>query len=353
MKNSNAQEHDFTSTKIQTYDAITNFIVSGRDLGKTWNLKRRAVRRALKHGKKTLWLRRFQPQSKETAFKFFRSRDLLKFCGLTWYDPEKKTGNLKQQGRTLYLRRKNGKWIDFIQIASVSEHGNIRSCDDVDCDTIVFDEFTARPSEYRRYTGDEVGDFLDIFHSIERDHQVRAFFLGNKESINNPYFQAYGIKTPPASWEGIRTYRDGSIALQQINNKPKKETAYQKKKAAMLKGTRYGAYYYDSQYKGVNSNMKYTRMPSNASTYIQLCWDGAPLKIASLNGFFYVNQRIDQNRRVFCNELMNTYPREKILVTRQKSLFTALINAVADNRVSYDSPATYEAIQGFYDWLNL
>ena len=345
--------HDFTSTQIQSYGAIINAIVSGRDLGKTWSLKRRAVRRALKHGKKTLWLRRFQPQTKETARKFFRSRDLLKFCGLQWYDPEKKTGNLKHQGRTFYLKRKNGKWIDFIQVAAVSEAGDIRSCDDVDCDTIVFDEFTAKPVEYRRYTGDEVNDFMDIFHSIERDHQVTAFLLGNKESINNPYFQYFGIRPMPVSWEGIRLFRGGSFAYQQINNVPDQDSDYLRKKAALLEGTKYGNYILTAGYKSMNNKMKYVRMPANAALYIQLCWDGQPLKIASHNGFFYVNQRVDQTRRVFCNELVHTYPREKILVTRQKSLFTALINAVADNRVSYDSPATYEAIQGFYDWLNL
>ena len=345
--------HNFTSTVIQTYGAILNMIITGRDLGKTWSLKRRAVRRALKHGKKTLWLRRFQPQSKETALKFFRSRDLLKFCGLSWYDRETGKGNLKQQGRTFYIRRKNGKWIDFIQIAAVSEHADIRSCDDVDCDTIVFDEFTAKPAEYRRYTGDEVTDFMDIFHSIERDHEVRVLMLGNKESIMNPYFQYFGVKPMPASWEGIRLYRGGSIAYQQINNVPERDTEYQNKKAALLEGTRYGDYILNSGYKGMSSKMKFVRMPSNASLYIQLCWNGQPLKIAIHNGFFYVNQRVDQSKRVFCNELTNSYPREKILVTRQKSLFTALINAVADNRVSYDSPATYEAIQGFYDWLNL
>lgn len=345
--------HNFESTTIQSHNAILNMVLSGRDLGKTWSLKRRAVRRALKHGKKTLWLRRFQPQSKETAMKFFRSRDLLKFCGLQWYDRETKTGNLKQQGRTFYIKRKNGKWIDFIQIAAVSEHADIRSCDDVDCDTIVYDEFTAKPQEYRRYTGDEVSDFMDIFHSIERDHEVRVFMLGNKESINNPYFQYFGIKPMPTSWEGIRTYRDGSIAYQQINNVPDQNTDYYKKKASLLEGTRYGDYLLHSGYKGMNSKMKFVRMPSNASVYIQLCWNGLPLKIATHNGFFYVNQRVDTSKRVFCDQPVHTYPREKILVTRQKSLFTALINAVADNRVHYDDASTYEAIQGFYDWLNI
>lgn len=342
----------FSALPILSYNAVFMFINSNRGYGKTWALKRRAFRRAEKHGKKTIWLRRFKKEVKECAETFYASKDLREYIGtMGLYDAETKRGNMKQQGRTFYIKRGN-KWTWFLKIYSLSDANAARSADDVDCDTIIFDEYTTTPEKYRRYRGNEVTDLIDLFYSAKREHKLQVFFLGNKEGYENPYFSYFGIKTLPEEYEGIRTYRNGSIAVQQINNKPVERTDYDRKVKDLFKGTAYGDYIYNSEYK-VKTGLKPRKMPSNAAVYIQLNWNNVPLKVGLYNGFFYVNGHIDITQPVYTDKPLHKYKKEFLLVKRQKRFFTALINAISDSRIYYESEAIYEAATQFYKWLSI
>ena len=94
---------DKDGLRVLSYNAIITAILSNRNYGKTWTFKRRAFRRALKHGKKTIWLRLFKKEVKEAISTFYTSKDLQKYCGISIYDKDtNKNGNLIQQGNTYY-----------------------------------------------------------------------------------------------------------------------------------------------------------------------------------------------------------------------------------------------------------
>lgn len=336
---------------LLSHNAIFNFVQSNRNYGKTWTFKKRAFRRAVKHGKKTIWLRMFKEETKEAISTFFQSSDLRKYCGIELYDPEKNTGNVRQEGKTFYYR-KNDKspWQWFLKVFTLSNPDAVRSADDVDVDTIVFDEYTKTAEKYNRYRGSIANNFIDILFSAKREHEIRCIFLGNKEGFNNPFFTYFGIMPPSPSWEGIRTYRQGSIAVQQINNEASTEGEYNEKMAAALKGTAYGNYIYKSEYKAA-SGLKPRKTPSTASLYVQLSIKRLPLKISFLDGFYYVNRRIDESKAVYCDVLPHVYRKERLLVKRQRPFFYAFVEALARNAVYYDDELTHEAIQPFLQWL--
>ena len=79
---------DKDGLRVLSFNAIITAILSNRNYGKTWTFKRRAFRRALKHGKKTIWLRMFKKEVKEALDTFYKSKDLQKYCGLTIYDKD-------------------------------------------------------------------------------------------------------------------------------------------------------------------------------------------------------------------------------------------------------------------------
>lgn len=344
---------DADGLKVLSYNAIITTILSNRNYGKTWTFKKRAFKRALKHGKKTIWLRLFKKEAKEAINTFYTSKDLQKYCGVSFYDKDTNPkGNLKQIGNTFYYRKGKRRWRWFLKVFALSDVDAIRSADDVDVDTMIFDEFTKTPNKYIRYRGNIANDFIDIFFSAKREHKVRCILIGNKESYANPIFNYFHIKPLPSSFEGIRSFKKGSFVIQQINNIDVARCEYDTKVENLLEGTAYGNYIYKSEYKNANA-FKARKTPSNASLYCQLCFDTQAFKISVYNGFFYINMKIDNTRRVYCNSIINKYKYESLLVKRQKTLFTAFINALADNRVYYDDGTTYEAVQRFIQWLNI
>lgn len=349
---------DKDGLKVLSYNGIINLVLSNRNYGKTWAFKRRAFRRAQKHGKKTIWLRMFGKEIKEALDTFYTSKDLQKYCGISIYDKDtNKNGNLKQLGNTFYTRRKRkngkwGRWFWFLKVFKLSDADAIRSADDVDVDTIIFDECTKTPVKYKRYRGNIVTDFIDILFSSKREHAVKCILIGNKESVNNPFFTYFNIKPLPTQYEGIKVFRKGSFVVQQINNVQATDTEYDTKMYYLLEGTAYGNYIYKNTYKQ-EAGFKPRKTPSEATLYCQLLLNGQGFKISVLNGYYYVNDKIDITKRIYCDALVNKYKHELLLVKRQKQYFIAFINALSDNRVFYNNARTYESMQAFYTWLSI
>lgn len=336
---------------VTTRGAVFNFINSNRNYGKTWCFKKRAFKRALKHGKKTIWVRRFKKEAREAAAKFFTSKDLQKFCGIEMYDAVTKTGNCKQAGNVFYVYR-NGKWEWFLQVVAMHDAGNMRGVDDVNLDTIIYDEYRTTPERYAMYRGNEVTDFIDIFFSVKREHEVRCFFLGNKESASDPFAHYFGLPELPDSFEGIRMYRHGSICVQQINNGQNVASdEYGEKVKNLLAGTAYGSYVYDSTTKN-KASVRLKKCPKDSDLYVQLKIKGVYLSININCGMFYVKNLCDLSRPIYTDE-HTAAPRHFLLTKRLKRFFTALENALIDSRVFYETQKTYESILPFYKWLGI
>lgn len=343
--------------KLLSYNAIINSVVSNRNFGKTWTFKKRAVKRALKHNKRTLWLRLFKDEAKECINEFFSSKDLQKYCGVSFYDKETNpNGNLRREGNTFLIRKMiKGKWTRwrwFIKVFRLGAAGTLRGVDDVDLDTIVFDEFTKPNSSYKLYHGNIAKDFCDIFYSMKREHKITCFLIGNKESITNPIFNFFHIKPPATQSEGIFKYKKGTFIIQQINNKQNAQTQYDKNVEILFAGTPYGDYIFKNEYKEASA-FKQRKMPANAVIFTQVCINNQFIKIASCNGCYYINTRIDKSRHLYCDILPNKSRNERMLVNRLKRFFVPFIEALADNRVYYDSAVAYENTQPLLQWLNV
>lgn len=340
----------FDGGKALSHNAIFNAVISNRGYGKTWGFKKRAWVRALKRGKKTIWLRRFKKEVKEAAPTFYGSADLLTFIGtLVPYNSETKQGNFKQNGNTFYVKR-GKQWTWFLKIVALSDANALRSADDVNIDTIVFDEFTTTPYMYTRYRGNEVQDFCDMFFSIKREHEVRVIFLGNNESAASPYLTYFGIKPLPMKFEGTRKYRHGTFLVQKINNKQREVKAYDRGIRDLFSGTTYGDYIYKDTYR-TGGKLRCIKPPPDVALYVQLNWRDVEIAVKTDGYHYFCVSKIDETQPVYCNEYKHVYVRERLLVKKQKSLFAALINAFADNRVYYDTQAAFEAMLPFRQWL--
>ena len=342
----------FSFLPVLSLGAVFNFVNTNRNFGKTWSIQRAAWKRAKRKGKKTLLIRRFKKEVKEVVRKMYKSSDLIKWIGdLEPYAKKTDTGNFKREGNTFYIRR-GKRWDWFLQVAALSDRDALRSADDVDCDRIFFDEYTTTPAKYKAYRGDEVTDFIDLFISAKREHKVTCFFFGNRENINNPYFDYFGIAPKQGGYEGVQRYRNGSIAVMYVNNKQKERTQYDKKVRDMLTGTAYGNYLYESEYK-VQGTFKRAKTPLRALKYVALDWNNVPLTISQCDGYYYVKTGVDTGGSVYCDALRGRYRKEFRLIRAQKKLFRAFMNAVSLDLVRYEDTRAFESLQPFLQWLAL
>lgn len=354
----------YNANRVLSYNAIINFILGGRNIGKTWGLKKRAYRRAVKKHKKCIWVRRTKEEAAECARTFFTSSDLRKFCGIpqlvtnTKKEKEPEENSIRQNGRTIYIY-KNKKWEWFINIIALCEYKKMRSSDDIDCDTIVFDEFTATPEKYILYRGNEAQDFIDLFISIKRQHKVTCILSGNKESVSNPILNYFNIPPIPLTFQGIRTFKRGTIVVQQVNDLPPLESEFDRKVDILLSGTQYGNYLNKATYKN-QPTIKISRTPAGSEGYIQLYWRGQHINIrrAVNSGTYepelYVGGENDTTVTIFTDTTQRKFRSQITLIKKEhRQYFRLLEQCVSDNRVAYESYKDYENILTFYGWLGI
>lgn len=342
-------------TPILSYTgAIFYFVDTVRNIGKTWGIGRLAWRRAFKRHKKTIYVRRFKKEAQEAANSFYESADFIDFCtGLIKYDPVTKKGNFKKRGRTFYIKRRR-RWEWFFKVAYVSDAQSFRSADDVNCNLILYDEYTTTPEKYALYRGNEVEHFIDLVVTIARQHPIRCIFTGNKESHQNPYYNYLGITAPPSNFEGIRQYKGGSVVVYQRNTPlaDSKNIAFQTKLSNALKGTPYGAYLFQGAYKR-EANLKYYQVPPDAKGYLQVRFKGELLKITSKGDFFYINDKPDVRLGVLTDNVADGNTADTQINKRlHKPQLKDLEIAIAENRIRYNSAKTYEAAQRFFKYFN-
>lgn len=347
----------YSCAPLLSYNAITNIINTVRNIGKTWGVKKRAYKRAKKRGKRTLWIRRTKGEASKCARTFYGSRDLRKFCNIEHVALAKtkpRPYSIRQNGRFIEIFR-GGRWEWFIQIVALCEYKDVRSVDDVDCDTIVFDEFTATPEKYRMYKGNEFNDFMDIFISTMRHHRVTLILLGNAESVDNPIMCGLKLPVIPRTFEGKRRFRKGTIIVEQINTQVDTDSEYERRVALMLEGTKYGAYLKSGVYKN-QPDIILRKPPAGCGGYLQLNWQGKDINIKrdTRTDDYYITTIIDTTCTVYTDTIQRRFNKQ---VQLQKKLhlqyFRGIQQAIADGRVMYENYAAYEAVLPFYAWLGV
>lgn len=321
---------------IYSHGAMINFIEAPRDIGKTFTAQLWGTKRFLKSGRKFIWGRRTEEETISAKKKFFK-KTLLKLCQLTEED-------VKIKGKYGYIRR-GKKWVDFVEFVSLSRAATERSVDDPDYDLMFIDEAFATPSRVRQYVGNEVQDFIDLFISKMRDHKLTAFLLGNKEMINNPYYDYFGIKPPREGFTGIKKYRNGQVLV--YTSDAPAVTINDKGLRAALTGTAYGAYMFEGAARATPIG-KYAPRPKKARVYA--CIDfGQPFTLWKWQGKLYAQIGVDVSRLVFVSrETMGKYPRAYGYGPTEKSRFAYVAAIIQRGKMFYCSPLAAEVAEAAF-----
>jgi hypothetical protein len=213
----------YDGNRILTYNALFNFIIGPRGLGKTFWSKSWAIRDFIKSDGQFVWVRRYKDElNQKDNNKFFND--------LTGFFPEHK---LSVDGSGYSI---DGRPAGFAIPLSVSKIK--KSVPYPKVNKIIFDEFLIDKGTYR-YLPDEVTHFLELYETIARLRDVRVFFLSNAISVTNPYFLYFDLELPKGK---SRIWRKGDILVELAADNDFMAAKNKTRFGQIIKDTAYGNY---------------------------------------------------------------------------------------------------------------
>ena len=214
-----------------SYGALWNFIQTSRGPGKTFWFTKFAL-----HSKgQTVWVRRYKEDMNK---QFFNSFMQAQYSEGNFLDD-----TIVIKDDTLYF---NGEPKIFFISLSLSHKKKSTAYPNVNY--IVFDEFVELGSNRAGYLKDECTKFLELYETINRLRidgrpDVRVFFLGNKVSFLNPYYNFFSIRP----FKGrFKKFKKGLIVVENYDNPKFTELKKESKFGRLIAGTKYSEYAIDN-----------------------------------------------------------------------------------------------------------
>lgn len=218
----------YSRQALMGYNAMINFILSVRGPGKTFDFKRMALDSKCE----TVWMRRLGEDIKPFLASPKPFMDDLWAAGMYEND------DFYVKDRILWMN--DEPKVTFMDLASTPRY---KSNPFPKVNYIVFDEFI-EVKRNRSYLKGDVDLFLDFVETVNRLRldgrpEVRCFFLGNKVSFVNPYFQFWNIR----DFEGrFKTYQDGLVCVEKYENQEYNRLKKASRFGQLTAGTRYGKF---------------------------------------------------------------------------------------------------------------
>ena len=201
------QRQQYNIEKLNKYapDALINFIIGERRIGKTFFFQKMAIENYENNGKQTLWLR-----NKKTEFDPPFSSDFMN--GLNSINIGTKEYKPKPHG--LFELTDEDEEKLAIKFQSVSTFSNVRGNAYPDINLIVFDEFCP---EDRRYPNNCHTGLLSLTKTIlSGKEDAKVYCLSNYVSVANPYFVGFNIY--PHEKFDVTNFKDKRVAIEVCRN---------------------------------------------------------------------------------------------------------------------------------------
>ncbi|MGN8689800.1 phage DNA encapsidation protein [Atopobiaceae bacterium HCP3S3_F7] len=322
----------YSLTPILSRNAVYNFVVGGRGIGKTYGAKVWAIRDYLKNGKEFIYLRRFATEltTKQTFFDD---------CAHEFPDYGFRVlGDLAQLTRNPDVTKP--KWETFGYFAALSQAQSKKSVAYPRVTKIIFDEFIIEKG-FTQYLPAEHKRLNDFYNTVDRSKdKTRVIFLANSVSIMNPYFSEYDIK-PPAKGEFV-TRKNGFIVAQFPKSAEFMEYVKQTRFGQFISGTEYESYSVGNTFADNHDGLIATK-PSEATYLATMELSGGSFSIwTHTASAYYVQEKRPKNERIFVLNPVRMN-RGKTLMVYSDGLAQILRTAYRHGRMYFDCPRTRNA----------
>ena len=235
-------------SKIISYNALLNFIVCERGVGKTFGATEFVINQFLKKKDEFIYLRRYKIELQKAIPHFFDAMI---------HEGKFKDHIFGRKGMNLLI---DNEVCGYGVTLSTSQQ--LKSTNFSKVKWIIFDEaFLETGKSY--YLKNEVETFLGLLESIGRLRDVRVLILSNATNSANPYFLYFGIHLPYNN--DIITFKDGLIALLYGKNEEYRKFKKETKFGRLVAGTDYEEYAIENKF--VNDNKDFIEKKDKNSKF--------------------------------------------------------------------------------------
>lgn len=217
-------------SKIRSYNALLNFIIGGRGIGKSYGAKKMVIKDFIKNGNQFVYMRRYKTELETAVSTFFDDIIANNEFG---EDVEFKV----KKNKEITTFEVNGETAGYAIALSTSNI--LKSTSFPLVKTVIYDEFIIDKGVYH-YLKDEPIKLLDSLETIGRLRDIKCFLLGNAVSIINPLFTYFNLSTPYGG--EFKTFKDGLIVVHCPVNKEYEQAKKASKFGRLIEGTEYGDY---------------------------------------------------------------------------------------------------------------
>ena len=269
--------------------AYITMVISARGFGKTYGLRKQAIRDFLRDGSRFVEIVRYKNE--------LEGEDAIQSG---YFDKLVEKGEFpdhvfKVQGTKAYIAKASDekpKWeligyfvaLSSMQKAKKRTFANVRK--------VIFDEFIIDRRTRVRYLPDECALFVNMIDSLARqeagsDTKVRAFLLGNACDLINPYFVRFGIDSQPE--EGYHWYAGKKVLLHYCVDASYQEAKKRTLVGFLVRGTKEESVIVGNEFR-LSDTYDIAEKPQHASYSYTIAYKGDRFDfwLDSADGRYYV-----------------------------------------------------------------
>lgn len=340
--------------KLFSYNAVLNFLVGGRGLGKTFGAKRKGIADNIKHGHEFIYLRRYKEELKAARATFFADvADKFPEWEFRINGNEgqraKRVKRLKGESDKDYVKRTSKReWVTVCYFIALSVAQSQKSVSFPKVTLIIFDEFIIEASVNTPYLKNEVTAFLNFYNTVDRNQdKTRVLLLANSVSIMNPYFSRFDIR--PDMLPEISTSHNGFICCHFPEASDFATSVYNTRFGKFIAGTEYADYAVGNQFKDAHeklieektANAKYKYSLETEYGIFSAWYD-------MTTGTWFIQSKRPGNERLL-TLLPSAMEKGKIVVTYTEPVVRGLRAAFNRGDVVFDKPSTRNAFVPIFD----
>ena len=259
---------------ILSRNAMLNFILTNRGLGKTYGIKRKFVNNFLKRGEQFIYVRRYKTEFDEiTTF----------FDDIKHEFPEHKFKATKKQA---FIDDKLAGF--FIPLSTAN---NKKSTAFPNVKLMAFDEFVIDKKNQRYLPNEPILMNGLIETCVRMRDDLTVLFLANNVTICNPYFEFWGIY--PDFEKGIRTYNRGEKICVELNaNEEFIEAKVKTRWGKLISGTKYGDHAINNKSLTDDNQFIMDKKPLDSKFIFSIGLNGDEIGIWNKGDIFYCDKKI-------------------------------------------------------------